>query len=253
VSVPPPCDCGSPPVDIASVVAAYASPSLNDNASLHPPLATTALDDPTGTVSLPCGLYYVDGIHGGAVSIDIQGRVALFVGGDLSVTQGIAITIEPGAALDLFIAGNVNIQGPSGSVVVGDVTHAAATRIYVAGSGDDAGGGFTLSADATLSANIYAPRAVVEISSNFVLRGAILAQALQFSGNFAIHYDAAVLQVSQSSGCEPPSGPCSTCNECSGATPACTGGKCVPCKATTDCCAPLTCDTSSGRCSLPTQ
>jgi hypothetical protein len=251
VNVPPPCDCGSPPVDIASVVAAYASPTLNDNAAIG--LSTTALDMPSKTVSLPCGLYYVDGIHGGAVSLDVEGRVALFVGGDLSVTQGIAVTIEPGAALDLFIAGNVNIQGPSGSVVVGDVTRAAATRIYVAGSGNDAGGGFTLSADATLSANLYAPGAVVQIASNFVLRGAILAQALQFSGNFAIHYDTAVLQVAQSSGCQPPAGPCSTCNDCPGATPACSGGTCGPCKTTADCCAPLACDASSGRCVLPTQ
>ncbi len=251
VSVAPPCDCGSPPVDIASVVAAYASPTLNDDANIG--LSTSALDNPTGTVSLPCGLYYVDGIQGGSVSLDVTGRVALFVGGDLSVTQGITITIEPGAALDLFIAGNVNIQGPSGSVVVGDVNRAAATRIYVAGSGNDAGGGFTLSADATLSANIYAPGAVVEISGNFILRGAILAQALQFSGSFAIHYDAAVLQVAQSSGCQPPAGPCSTCNDCSGATPACTAGKCAPCHTTSDCCAPLACDTSSGRCILPTQ
>ena len=180
VSVPPPCDCGSPPVDIASVVAAYASPTLNDNAAIG--LSASALDNPTGPCRCRAASTTSTGSTAAPSRSTSQGRVALFVGGDLSVTQGIGITIEPGAALDLFIAGNVNIQGPTGSVVIGDVTRAAATRIYVAGSGNDAGGGFTLSADATLSANIYAPSAVVEISSNFVLRGAILAQALQFSG-----------------------------------------------------------------------
>jgi hypothetical protein len=252
VAVPPPCDCSSP-INIGKIVADYASPTLNTNASLTPPLATTALDNPSSPVTLPCGLFYVDGIHGGSVTLNITGRVALFVGGDLSVTQGIVVTLAAGAELDLFIAGNVNIQGPPGSVELGDVTHAALTRVYVGGGGDDAGGGFTLSADATLSANIYAPSAVVEIASDFVLRGAIFAQALQFSGNFAIHYDTAVLQVSQTSGCQPPAGSCMTCNDCAGATPACKGGQCVPCVTTSDCCAPLECNTSSGQCLLPTQ
>jgi hypothetical protein len=248
VAVAPPCDCSSP-INIAAIVADYASPTLNTNGSIN--LATTALDNPAATVTLPCGLYYVDGIHGGSVTLDIAGRVALFVGGDLSVTQGIVVTLAPGAELDLFIAGNVDIQGAPGSVQIGDVSHAALTRIYVGGSGNDAGGGFALSANATLSANIYAPNAVVEISSDFVLRGAIFAQALQFSGNFAIHYDTAVLQVSQTSGCQPPAGSCTTCNDCAGATPACKNGQCVPCVTTSDCCAPLEC--SAGQCLLPTQ
>ena len=250
VSVPPPCDCTSP-IGISGIVAAYKSPTLNDNASIN--LQTTALDNPSTPVTLPCGLFYVDGIHGGSVSIDVTSRVALFVDGDLAVDQGIVIKLEPGSELDLFVAGNVNIGGPSGSVQIGDVGQPAQTRIYIAGSGNDAGGGFALSADATISANIYAPNAVVELASNFVLRGALFAQALQFSGDFAIHYDTAVLQVSQTSGCLPPSGSCSTCNDCSGATPACNGSKCVPCVTTSDCCAPLACDTNSGRCILPTQ
>ena len=250
VSVAAPCDCSSP-IDIPSIVHAYAAASMNDDAAMG--LKTTSLDDPPGTVKLQCGHYYVDGIHGGAVSLDILGRVALFVDGDLSVTQGISIQLEPGAELDLFIAGNVDIQGPTGSVMVGDVTHAALTRIYIGGSGNDAGGGFALSADATLSANIYAPNAVVQLASDFTLRGAILAQTLQFSGNFSIFYDTTVLQVSQTSGCQPGGGGCSTCNDCPSATPSCNGGTCGLCHTTADCCAPLVCDQQTGLCLLPTQ
>ena len=250
VNVPPPCDCTNP-IGIAGIVTAYASPTLNDNASIA--LKTTALDNPSAPVTLPCGLFYVDGIHGGAVTIDVTSRVALFVDGDLSVDQGIVIKLEPGAELDLFVAGNVNVGGPSGSVQIGDVGQPAQTRMYIAGSGNDAGGGVTFSADATISANIYAPNAVVQLASDFVLRGALFAQALQFSGNFAIHYDTSVLQVSQTSGCLPPSGSCSTCNDCPGATPACKGGKCVACVTTSDCCAPLQCNAGTGLCELPTQ
>jgi hypothetical protein len=251
VSVAAPCDCSllaSAPNDIAGVVSGFKA--SNDDSAQG--LSATSLDDPSSTVVLPCGLYYFDGIHGSSlVSIDVMGRTAVFVDGDVSVNGGITITVAPGAELDLFVAGNVVIQGPSGSVVIGDVTRAAATRIYVGGGGNDAGGGFALSADANIAANIYAPHAVLQLASNFVLRGAILAQALQCSGDFAIHYDTAVLQVPQSSGCQPPAGPCKTCNDCSGSTPACIGGTCAPCKTNGDCCAPLQC--YSGSCALPTQ
>ncbi len=249
VTVAPPCDCGNP-IPIATIVQGFQG--TNDDAAQH--LTASSLDNPTQTISLPCGLYYFDGIRGSsAVTLDIQGRVAVFVGGDLSVTQGITVDLEAGAELDLFIAGNVDIQGPAGSVTIGDVTHAALTRIYVGGNGDDAGGGFALSADANISANIYAPNAVVQLASNFVLRGAILAQALQFSGDFSILYDTTVLQVSQSSGCQPTGGGCTTCNDCPSATPACNGGTCGPCHTTADCCAPLLCATGTGLCVLPTQ
>jgi hypothetical protein len=248
VTVAPPCDCGNP-IQIANIVQGFET--TNEDAANH--LTPSSLDDPTQPVSLPCGLYYFDGIHGGSVSLDILGRVAVFVDGDLSVTQGITIELEAGAELDLFITGNVDIQGPSGSVTIGDVSHAALTRIYVGGSGSDAGGGFALSADATISANIYAPNAVVQLASDFVLRGAILAQALQFSGDFSILYDTAVLQVSQSSGCQPTGGGCATCNDCPSATPACNAGTCGPCHTTADCCAPLVCVTGTGLCELPTQ
>jgi hypothetical protein len=249
VTVAPPCDCANS-IDVANIVQGFQT--TNDDAANQ--LTPSSLDNPTHTIPLPCGLYYFDGIHGSsAVSLDVQGRVAVFVGGDLSVTQGITIELEPGAELDLFIAGNVDIEGPSGSVTVGDVSHAALTRIYVGGNGNDAGGGFTLSADATLSANIYAPNAVVQLASDFVLRGAILAGALQFSGDFSILYDTAVLQVSQSSGCQPTGGGCATCNDCPSATPACNGGTCGPCQTTADCCAPLVCVTGTGLCELPTQ
>lgn len=248
VTVPAPCEC-SKPIPIAKIVSGFVT--TNDDATIN--LTATALDNPAAPLALPCGLYYVDGIHGGAVTLDIQGRVALFVGGDLAVDGGIAIDLAQDAELDLFIAGNVSIKGPSGSVVIGDPGRPARTRIYVGGMGGDAGGGFALATDASISANIYAPSAVVELASSFALWGAILAQTLQFSGSFAIHYDTAVLQVSRSSGCQAPGASCTSCADCSGAAPACRSGACGPCVTTTDCCAPLTCSTGTGRCELPTQ
>jgi hypothetical protein len=236
VQVSPPCDCSNP-IDVPTLVAARKT--SNDDASIG--LAVSALDQPAGPVTLPCGQYYVDGIQGGTVTLDVQGRVALFVGGDLSTTQALSVTLAPGAELDLFLAGSVSIQGTAS---LGDVAAPARVRLYVGGAS------FTLSANATIGANLYAPNAVLQLSSSFQMWGSILAQGLQFSGDFAIHYDTSVLQVP---GCTPPGSPCKTCDDCSGATPSCKAGTCSPCASNADCCAPLECNQGTGRCQLPIQ
>ena len=234
VLVPAPCDC-SKPIDVGSLVAAHQA--SNDDAAIG--LSTTGLDAPPSPVSLPCGQYYVDGIHGGAVELDVTGRAALFVGGDLNVDAGLKIVLAPGTELDLFVAGNVELQGTTS---LGDVNAPARMRLYVGG------GTVTLSANATVGANVYAPAADVQLASSFEMWGALFAQSLQFSGDFTIHYDTSVLQEP---GCVQPGSPCQTCNDCAGATPACKGGTCTGCATDADCCAPLQCDTQTGRCQLP--
>lgn len=235
VQVPQPCDCSSP-VDIASIVSARQN--SNDDAAL--PLSVSAFDQPSPTVQLPCGQYWVDGMSGsGTVTLDVLGRVVLFVGGDVSIEQ---LTIQlgtPEAELDLFVDGSVQILG---STSIGDKNAPARVRMYVSGTS------FTLSADASIGANVYAPNAVVALASSFEMWGSIFAQQLQFSGDFTIHYDTSVLQQP---GCTPPGTPCTTCDNCSGATPACKDGTCVPCVTSADCCAPLAC--SSGACVLEAQ
>jgi hypothetical protein len=235
-SVPPvaPCSCAAP-LDIAAVVAAYAN--SNDNSSIG--LATDA--SLTGAVSLPCGRFYVGGIGGDTVDLRVNGRVALFVDGDVAVTQDLRIELAAGAELDLFVTGSVSIMG---AFEIGDANSPARTRVYVGGAT------LALSANASpLAANIYAPNAVLELASNFEMWGSIFADHLQLSGDFAIHYDTSVLQVAEASGCAQAAGPCESCNDCSGATPACKAGACAPCTTTADCCAPLGCE-SSGRCVL---
>ncbi len=236
VPVPPPCDCTSP-IDFASVIAAHQT--SNDDAAIG--LSATALDMPSAPVSLPCGEYYVDGIHGGAVTLDVTGRVALFVGGDVNVDGGLTITLQPGTELDLFVAGDVQLQGTTS---LGDRNAPAHVRLYVGGNT------VTLSASATIGANVYAPTADVQLASSFQMWGALFAQSLAFSGDFTIAYDTSVLQEP---GCKQTGGPCETCNDCAGATPACIGGTCTRCASDADCCAPLECNTVTGACYLPAE
>ncbi|HEY8089834.1 MAG TPA: hypothetical protein VIF09_18365 [Polyangiaceae bacterium] len=235
VQIPVPCDCSNP-LDIAAIVAAHQS--TNDDADGG--ITATSLDDPAGAVTLPCGLFYVDGIHGAsAITIDVTGRAALFVGGDLDAEGGLTVTVN-GGELDLFVAGNVTLKGTTS---IGDPSAPSKTRIYMGGPT------LTLTAAAILGANVYAPKADVQLASNFTMSGAFFAQSLQFSGFFHIYYDGDILQTP---GCTPPGTSCKTCNDCPNATPACRAGTCAACTGDSDCCAPLRCDPGgTGRCVLP--
>ncbi len=237
VSIAPPCDCTSP-IDVGAIVAAFASDNDDATVGLSP---TTTLG---GTVSLPCGRYAVATIQGASVTLQINGRVALLVTGDLAVTRSLQIQLAAAAELDLFVRGNVSIGG---SLAIGEAGHAARTRLYVGGST------VALSATAApLAANVYAPNAVLQLASNLEMWGALFAKSMQFSGDLTLHYDTSVLQVSQSSGCDVAGGSCTSCGDCGGAAPACTAGTCVPCTTSADCCAPLAC-AADGRCVLAAQ
>lgn len=233
VTVVPPCDC-TDKIDVAAIAAAFAT--SNDNAMAN--VTTTALDYPAGAVKLDCGRYYFDRIAGGDVTLHVTGRAGIFIGGDLKVTGALTIDLSPGAEVDLFIAGNFSLNGPA---MLGSVSAPAKVRVYVGGTTMD------ISGNVSVGANLYAPNADLAIASSFEMSGAVYAHRLAFSGDFAIHYDESILDVT---GCAPTGGGCKTCNDCAGKTPACKGGACVGCTTTADCCAPLVCQAQSGQCVL---
>jgi hypothetical protein len=239
VGVAPPCPCNSP-IDVASIVAG--ARTKNDNAAIG--LTENALHDPTGTVNLPCGRYYVGDITGDSVELSIGGRVALFVDGPLFVLNALRVDLVPDAELDLFVVHDVTMGGANNGATQGNVNAPGRVRLYVAGQN------LNLGTSANVGANIYAPAARVTLSSDLVVWGALFAREVSFSGNLTIHYDTSVLGAA-ASGCAPAGGACQTCDDCSGATPACIGGQCVPCTTDRDCCAPLACN--GGRCVLPLQ
>jgi hypothetical protein len=237
VSVAPPCDCTAP-VSVASLVTAHASSNDDRDAGL----TVTSLDDPASLVAIPCGIFYVDGIRGDTpVSLDVTGRAALFVDGDLDAEQGLVIRLETGAELDLFVSGNVTLKG---GIELNAGGPAGAMRVYVGGTA------LTLEADATVHANVYAMGADVQMASDFEMSGSLFARSLEFSGNFTVGYDVEVLRAP---GCTPPGASCATCDDCPSTAPACKGGSCAPCVTTADCCAPLECEPASGACLPPIQ
>ena len=222
----PPCNCAKP-LDVTAIVQSFAT--ANDDSVLG--IDKGILSASTAhNVTLACGKYYFDGM-GGDVSLKLLGRTAIFIGGDVSVGS-LKLDLDPNAEVDLFVAGGFALNGTFSSN-----SAAAKVRVYIGGTN------VTISGFVGLNGNVYAPNAAMIMSSTFEMTGSLLAKQLQFSGDFTIHYDEAILDAQ---GCDPPGHTCTTCHDCDGTTPACKGGSCVACQVNDDCCAPLVC--RSGKC-----
>lgn len=229
VPVAPPCDC-DPTTRIP--VAARVDQHRADNDNARANLAPTALDG-TSSLTLPCGRYWLQPTRTAqSLALRIDGRVALYVDGDVNV-ETLAVTLAPGAELDLYLKGNLNVTR---GLTLGDPAAPSRVRLYVAGIG-----GVSLDGDAVLAGNVYAPDVELRLAGNATLYGAVLARAVSNAGDVAIHFDEAVLDPG--GGCASPTA-CASCRECPGL--ACLDGRCAACRTDDDCCAPLRC--ALGRC-----
>jgi hypothetical protein len=232
VTVPPPCDCAPGQLlPIAQLVAARAS--SNDNALIG--LSAGALQNPSAAVrlDLPCGRYYVTGMSGSkSITIVAHGHTALFVDGDVQLSNPLSITLDPDATLDVLVAGNF---GTSSALAIGSPNYPALSRFYIGGTN-----GFSISSGADLGAFFYAPYGTVGSSAPLEVYGGVFAGKFHNSGTTAVHYDQAVLGAGDD--CTPPT--CDSCQDCG--NQACVNGMCGACTNSSQCCAPLICD--MGQC-----
>ena len=244
VSVTPPCDCAANSIfDIAGYVTARST--SNDNASV--PLDPARLTNYAGdqTLNLPCGRFYLNRIGGqGKVTLNITGRTALFIGGDVNLTDLFAVNLGPSGELDLFINGGLTSAAP---LNFGNKNAPARVRLYMGGSRN-----INLAAGSVIGGNIYAPSSALVTSGALEVFGAIFVGSFNPSAQVLIHHDVAILNASQEcatngGGSGGSSGMCSRCQDCGGQ--ACKGGTCGSCTQNSDCCAPTLCNARTGVCS----
>ncbi|MFO0647722.1 MAG: hypothetical protein U0326_15880 [Polyangiales bacterium] len=261
VTVTPPCDCSaSARVPVAAFIAE--ARTRNDNARLGLDAASLTGINTAARIDLPCGRYYLRGITSSApVTIVAHGHTALFIDGDISMSQPLTITLDPTAELDVVLGGRFGI---SAALTLGNPAYPALTRLYV-GSTD----GLSLTNNTVLGANLYLPDGRLGTSGPLEVFGSVFVGDFSSSNEIRVHYDRAVLRVGDA--CHPttPTTPadagtpadtgtpadasrpdggatpmCASCRDC--ANQACNGGTCGPCRVDSDCCAPLQC--WMGRC-----
>lgn len=234
VSVAPPCDCSPESrVDIAGYMSYYRE--HNDNAALF--LDPDRLHNFNGdaALALPCGRYYLNQINGtGKLDLVINGRVALFVGGDINFTQDLNVRLGSGGELDLFVGGTLN---GGAALNLGAPETASRVRLYVASTGS-----ISLSGAVTLAGNLYAPQASLNVGGPLTVYGALFVRQVATPAVVQLHHDASILRAGQ--GCPPPPPTCTSCRDCG--NQACADGVCGRCTTDSQCCSPLQC--RSGQC-----
>ncbi len=243
VTVDPPCACG--PGELFDVAAAVRHAQVhNDNADagFDPTRFNAVLARQVTT--LPCGRFYAERVAGlGSIELRVEGRTALFVGGDFDLGGFFDVQLGPRGELDVFIAGSVL---GAGYLRMGGTSRPSGVRIYIGGDR-----GFTLLGASRFVGNVYAPRAAVTIAGYMNLHGALFAQNIITGGDLDVHYDRSILRAGDDCPEEPMPMGCRRCGSCR-ASQACVGGACGPCRTDADCCEPLVCATATGRCeSIP--
>jgi hypothetical protein len=246
VTVPQPCCGPSNQVPIAAIVASAAS--ANDDATAGFADTVLAGGSTVQRLDLQCGNYYFTEINPqDNLTIVAHGHTAIYVQGNVSSSNPIEITLDPGMTLDVFIAGTINA---SQVVTLGNPNYPALMRVYVGTTGT-----LVFSQVANIASDFYAMYAhPVSWSQAVTVYGSVYVGDFIGSQVTSIHYDRAALFSGQV--CPQPllgidaGGPsCQTCGDCG--NQACINGACGSCTDDAQCCAPLQCQ--NGICSLPAQ
>jgi hypothetical protein len=186
VSVPPACRCDAGDVfDVSAIIDEHEL--ANHGAAIG--IAPDDLIDVQGdvTLELPCGRFFLSRISsqgGGTVTIRATGRTALFIDGDVTLSGNLTVEVAPGAEMDLFIRGFLNLPGLAR---LGDPARPRDLRVYMASAG-----AIAISGGLELAGNLYAPAADLATSAPVDIYGALLLNRWTFSAPANIHYDRAI-------------------------------------------------------------
>lgn len=237
VTVATPCDCTTP-FNIASYV--QQRQTSNDNAAIGLNADQLANFSGDQTLNLNCGRFYLNRIGGaGKINLNVSGRTALFIGGDVNLTGTFTVTLGASGELDLFINGGLTSSAP---LNFGNKDAPARVRLYMGGSRN-----INLSAGSVLGGNLYAPESALVTGGSLEVFGAIFVRSFNPSAEVKIHHDIAILNAADD--CNPTTGgggttpppvsQCKACQDCGGQ--ACKAGACGGCTSSADCCPLLVC------------
>jgi hypothetical protein len=181
VMVDPPCGCAAGPVfDVGAAVAARKTRNANDHLAF--PVSLLADVESHQVLDWGCGEYYVPAIssgNGGVLEFHIHGHVGIFVDGPLTLGDNFIVMLDPGADLDLVVAGSLITTGR----VFGSPASSARTRLWTAATT------ITLPDQVQFGAAVYAPAAVFLAGAGLTFSGTLYTGTLSVAGDVRITYD----------------------------------------------------------------
>jgi Tfp pilus assembly protein PilX len=139
------------------------------------------------------GVTYAHGLSAGdwqfntdvSGSIYVEGKVRVYFRRDFKISGGTAIRLAPGATLEMYMGGDMDL---SGSAIINTAGIPANCTIY----GLPTCRSIKYSGGAEIIAKLYAPQADIRISGDFDFSGSMVGNSIRLSGNCAVHYDEAL-------------------------------------------------------------
>ncbi len=172
-----PCDCSAS--KIIDVVSEVAQRRVDNNNNLIAGLGTQKVIFESGDYYFASGGELI-----GDGTLMIQGRVRIFVDGDLESVGDLNIEIEPGGELELWTSGTIEAVGNL-NFAAGGAPSARAFRLYMGGRGNS----LMSVGDATFVGAIYAPEVDIDFVGSLSVDGALFANKLEGTGRLSIIYD----------------------------------------------------------------
>lgn len=183
----PPCACDEAALlDVAALV--DAARGDNDNAALDLDPAELSAFDAERELTLPCGRYFLTRLAGsGALTVRAQGNVALFVEGNVELDQTLSLLPDPGARLDVFIAGEMRVGGSF--TLGGDPSGSARAGLFSAGRGS-----LELRGSTSLVGTLYAPHAELVAAGDLEVYGTLFVRRAALEGDLTLHQDVSLAE-----------------------------------------------------------
>ncbi|HVR83870.1 MAG TPA: hypothetical protein VMU54_06125 [Planctomycetota bacterium] len=137
-----------------------------------------------GTTTLTAGTYLFDSIStSGQSTLALTGNVTLYLNGDLSVSGGSTLQLNPPANVTIYqsSAGKISI---SGGGLVNQTQLASNFQVYSASTTS-----VDVSGNTDFFGAVYAPKATFKPSGTAAFFGSFIAGNVQISGGATFHYD----------------------------------------------------------------
>jgi hypothetical protein len=122
--------------------------------------------------------YFEDSSFVGENHIRVTGHASMFVDGDIAFVGESSIDVEPGATLDLYIAGSLDMVGS----MVAAGCDPRSLRVFVGGDHSI----IASAGDNELRGFLYAPDAEVSFAGTTHVTGAVVAKELSFAGELHV-------------------------------------------------------------------
>jgi hypothetical protein len=181
VSVPDPCDCDWGPLfSIGTAVAGRRT----ENANGILPFAGVFLEEITTsqTFDWPCGEFYLSKLQTSRqapIEFRIHGHVGIFVDGDVRLGNNLEVFLDPGASLDLVVAGTFSTSGR----LFGAPTVPRHMRLWVGEAK------VSLPDEIQFGAMVYAPSAAFTAGAGLVYSGSLFVSTVAINGDIGLTYD----------------------------------------------------------------